>query len=320
MKKILKIIGCIVAVLFVIGIITGGSDGTEKKNQKSVVEEQLESAEVSKSIIKQDEETLKNETTEERETEQEAVAPAESVENEEDQESNAEKSTESEFMFPDSDKRYLSAEEVCAIGTELLYIGRNEIYARHGYIFKSKDLQKYFEDTSWYEGTMTGDQFDGDKEFNDFEKKNIELIKRVEEGDIELGTDDYETDDYETDDYETDDSTEFEQIQNAIDAANKVDMETIFRSPSMYDNTDVCIKASLYEDGFFNSFYIGIAGEHIRIFPSITVDEKGNHIEKLLVSDKVAVIGTFKYHDYCHEYTKEIESTIDDAIVVLLND
>lgn len=58
-----------------------------------------------------------------------------------------------------------------------LRIMRNEIYARHGYLFKSSDLQEYFSQKPWYRGT-TYDA--GEIMFNDIEKKNIEFIKNHE--------------------------------------------------------------------------------------------------------------------------------------------
>lgn len=86
-----------------------------------------------------------------------------------------------EYIFADSDKRYLSEDEVRSVEADEMVIGRNEIFARHGYIFEDETLRQHFEDTSWYEGTTEGDEFDSDAVFNDFEKKNVELIKRVED-------------------------------------------------------------------------------------------------------------------------------------------
>lgn len=86
-----------------------------------------------------------------------------------------------EYIFPDSDKKYLSEDEVRSQTVDKLYIGRNEIFARHGYIFEDESLQQHFGNTSWYNGTVTGDQFNADAVFNDFEKKNVELIKRIED-------------------------------------------------------------------------------------------------------------------------------------------
>lgn len=86
-----------------------------------------------------------------------------------------------EYIFPDSDKKYLSEDEVRSITAEDMAIGRNEIFARHGYIFQDEGLKAHFESTSWYVGTVQADQFNADAVFNDFEKKNVELIKRVED-------------------------------------------------------------------------------------------------------------------------------------------
>lgn len=84
------------------------------------------------------------------------------------------------YIFPNSDSKYLSEDEVRSVEVENLLLGRNEIFARHGYIFKNEDLNRYFENTSWYEGTITSDKFNADEIFNDFEKKNVELIKQIE--------------------------------------------------------------------------------------------------------------------------------------------
>lgn len=85
------------------------------------------------------------------------------------------------FIFPDSDKKYLSEDEVRSVTAEDMAIGRNEIFARHGYIFQDEGLRAYFEGMPWYEGTALSDGFNADAVFNDFEKKNVELIKRVED-------------------------------------------------------------------------------------------------------------------------------------------
>lgn len=85
-----------------------------------------------------------------------------------------------DYVFPNSDTQYLSEEEVRAKNTEDLALGRNEIYARHGYIFQDPAFREYFENKPWYVGTMTGDQFDPSV-FNEYENANLDLILRVEE-------------------------------------------------------------------------------------------------------------------------------------------
>ncbi len=88
---------------------------------------------------------------------------------------------QSMYVFPDSDKKYLSEDEVRSVEVDKLAIGRNEIFARHGYIFGDENYKQYFESMPWYEGTVPADQFNADEVFNDFEKKNVELIKKVED-------------------------------------------------------------------------------------------------------------------------------------------
>ena len=86
-----------------------------------------------------------------------------------------------EFIFPDSDKKYLSEGEIRAKTVEDLMVGRNEIFARHGYMFEDAGLKSHFESTSWYQGTVPSSEFNSEQVFNEFEKKNVELIKKVED-------------------------------------------------------------------------------------------------------------------------------------------
>lgn len=81
-----------------------------------------------------------------------------------------------EFVFYDSDTRYLTHQEVKDLTQETLRLAKNEIYARHGRVFTSNDLKAHFESTSWYEGTIPAEQFD-ESIFNPIEKANILLIQ-----------------------------------------------------------------------------------------------------------------------------------------------
>ncbi len=85
-----------------------------------------------------------------------------------------------EFVFPDSANKYLSEDEIRKVDVDEMNIGRNEIYARHGYIFTDENLKQYFENKYWYRERVSADQFKED-ELNSFEKKNVELIKKVED-------------------------------------------------------------------------------------------------------------------------------------------
>ena len=57
-----------------------------------------------------------------------------------------------------------------------LKIMRNEIFARHGYIFKTNDMKLYFESQAWYSPKYE----DVTSFLTEIEKGNIELIKRYE--------------------------------------------------------------------------------------------------------------------------------------------
>lgn len=65
-----------------------------------------------------------------------------------------------QFIFPDSDKKYLSEDEVRAKTADEMLLGRNEIYARHGRMFDMQELTDYFSQKLWYNGTIPADQFD----------------------------------------------------------------------------------------------------------------------------------------------------------------
>ena len=65
-------------------------------------------------------------------------------------------------------------------GSDMIWIARNEIYARHGRIFDNVFLSNYFASCSWYEGTVAADAFD-ENVLSQVEKDNLEIIKAQEE-------------------------------------------------------------------------------------------------------------------------------------------
>ena len=60
---------------------------------------------------------------------------------------------------------------------EELRLKRNEIFAVHGYKFKSADLQEYFSEQPWYRPRFD----DVTNKLTDTEKKNIETLLELEE-------------------------------------------------------------------------------------------------------------------------------------------
>ncbi|MGN4425729.1 TcaA 3rd/4th domain-containing protein [Bacillus cereus group sp. MYBK30-1] len=79
------------------------------------------------------------------------------------------------FIFPDSDIRKLTSADLGYLTKEQLKIARNEIYARHGHIFQTKDMQAYFSKQSWY---RENPYFTG--ALTNIESYNVELIKSRE--------------------------------------------------------------------------------------------------------------------------------------------
>jgi len=72
--------------------------------------------------------------------------------------------------------RLLSEEDLSGLSKQELRILRNEIYARHGYIFKSQDLRNYFSAKDWYRPQYN----DVSNLLNTTEKKNVIFIQRHE--------------------------------------------------------------------------------------------------------------------------------------------
>ena len=83
------------------------------------------------------------------------------------------------YILPESNTRYYSEDELAELSDRDLLLARNEIFARHGFIFTTDWIQGYFLTQSWYEGTTPAQRFNADV-FNAVERANIALIQRVE--------------------------------------------------------------------------------------------------------------------------------------------
>lgn len=73
-------------------------------------------------------------------------------------------------------ERLLTEEDLAGLSPYELKIMRNEIFARHGYIFKTKDMAEYFNAQSWYT-PLSSDVAD---DLSEIEKANIMFIKSHE--------------------------------------------------------------------------------------------------------------------------------------------
>ena len=61
----------------------------------------------------------------------------------------------------------------------LLHLLKNEIYARHGYIFSDQDLDNYFRGLIWYIPQKTSAEFDASV-FNETEMHNLDILARLD--------------------------------------------------------------------------------------------------------------------------------------------
>lgn len=76
------------------------------------------------------------------------------------------------YILPDSDSRKLKKSDLAGMTAQQLSYAKNEIYARHGRVFKSSELQDYFNAKDWYE---ENDDFK-DEDLSKKEAENTEFI------------------------------------------------------------------------------------------------------------------------------------------------
>ena len=80
-----------------------------------------------------------------------------------------------EYILEGSDTRYISKDELEGFDAEKCRYARNELYARHGRKFQDEEIQKYFNDCSWYEGKIDPNDFQ-ESMLNEYEVANRDLI------------------------------------------------------------------------------------------------------------------------------------------------
>lgn len=84
-----------------------------------------------------------------------------------------------DYIFYDSDSRFLTKKDLKGLTKKELSYARNEIYARHGRIYQSEELNEYFNSKDWYEPIYEADDFSDDM-LNEYEKENAKFILKYE--------------------------------------------------------------------------------------------------------------------------------------------
>lgn len=83
------------------------------------------------------------------------------------------------YVINDSDIRYLSRSDLSSMSGDEICLAQNEIWARHGRMFKNDWLQNYFNSKSWYRGTIAPDDFLNQYRPTDIENENASLMFSV---------------------------------------------------------------------------------------------------------------------------------------------
>ena len=78
-----------------------------------------------------------------------------------------------------TDTKYYSKEDFQDVPPLIIYLAKNEIYARHGYIFKDENLNNYFKGQLWYIPLISAEEFDGSI-FNEYERENLKLLAEID--------------------------------------------------------------------------------------------------------------------------------------------
>lgn len=80
----------------------------------------------------------------------------------------------------DSEYETLADEQVKYIPKDILRYARNEIYARHGYIFETSDMKTFFENKEWYTPTISKSAWNDNTNLSVIERSNVALITKYE--------------------------------------------------------------------------------------------------------------------------------------------
>lgn len=108
------------------------------------------------------------------------IGSGEAVEPKEDEEK--ESDLTADYIIPDSDTKLLTDADIQGLTAQELNYAKNEIYARHGRMFDSAELQEYFDSKSWYKAEYPADEFDEESGtiLNQTEKKNADFLRDAE--------------------------------------------------------------------------------------------------------------------------------------------
>ncbi|WP_028243281.1 YARHG domain-containing protein [Pseudobutyrivibrio ruminis] len=83
-----------------------------------------------------------------------------------------------QYLF-NTDKKVYQASDFSGLAPEVIHMAKNEIYARHGYAFKDKEIYNYFMGQIWYTPSILPKDFTEDI-FSETEVKNLDLLNSLD--------------------------------------------------------------------------------------------------------------------------------------------
>ena len=86
-----------------------------------------------------------------------------------------------DYIFPNSGFELLDESDLAGKSKDVLALGRNEIFARHGRQFTMDVFREYFENCSWYTVDPNYNYDDDASNLNAIERANVEFIKARED-------------------------------------------------------------------------------------------------------------------------------------------
>ena len=84
------------------------------------------------------------------------------------------------YVIPTSSQKLLTDADLAGLTKAQLDLARNEIFARHGRVFKRQELQKYFESKTWYKKNASYNYSNDYLNLTDVELKNAKFILAYE--------------------------------------------------------------------------------------------------------------------------------------------
>lgn len=175
-QEIYKILAGVLPVLIILALVVGGVLLSGSGSRVSGFSEDVIETEALIPVMpKENEKKVSNRVT---------VSAGDSIDN--DNAEDNKKSVDqlnSDYILAASDTKLIKDSDIAGLSLQELNYARNEIYARHGRKFDSKELQDYFGGKSWYVGKYEGNKFDTEysaKVLSDIEKKNVTFLQKAE--------------------------------------------------------------------------------------------------------------------------------------------